>query len=398
MVEALSVTFYHAAITTTNGFFDRLSGAYQDYLRASLDQEYTHYTLLVEQGAQPSSASFYFPPATFGFDDFALFLATLDLLENTTIGMYLAAARRCAELELPPLAALLEQIVGVEAEQRVIGREMSGAPPEPRNNLCLERASYRCASQASAALGRFFTPAGAAPYILPSPEQVAAAVGPLRCTRVPPAAPAACGETLAHILDAAATAEALGITFYYQGIAGGFFAQLPSPQQWYLQAALDEERNHLELLLGQGAMPAATSFFFPDDAFDHLPRVLGILDGLEHLCIGAYLAAAQRFVQLGQPLLAQVAGQILGVEAEHRMLGRLMAGQQLPHDLCLERAAYSCIEEVFGALEPFVQGSASFTRPAALPDRAAIDAAVERFGCTPVGTTPSLANLPLVIR
>ena len=91
----------------------------------------------------------------------------------------------------------------------------------------------------------------------PGAQAIDVALGGLHCTAIAPATAAACSESLTDIFGLAATAEALGTTFYYQAIGGGFFASLPQPRQWYLQAALDQERTHLNFLASRGALPAA---------------------------------------------------------------------------------------------------------------------------------------------
>lgn len=98
-------------------------------------------------------------------------------------------------------------------------------------------------------------------------------------------------------------------------------------------------------------------------------------------------------------MLAEIAGQILGVEAGHRVLGRVLEQQPLPHNLGLGRASYRCLAEASAALEPFITGNAEQTVPAALPTATAIDQAVDRFGCTPVPTAdPTDLYLPLIAR
>jgi hypothetical protein len=125
-----------------------------------------------------------------------------------------------------------------------------------------------------------------------------------------------------------------------------------------------------------------------------------VLDTLENLFIGAYLAATRRFAELGQPLLAEIAVQIMGVEAEHRILGRLVAAEPRPHDLCMERAHYACLSGAGADLAIFLQGAPGHMKQALMPAAVAIDAAVDRFGCAPVAvaTNPSFGYLPLVRR
>jgi hypothetical protein len=293
-------------------------------------------------------------------------------------------------------------MLGVEAEHRVIGRELAQNAPPPPNNLCFERATAGCVAWAFEPLRRFLTgdQTSEGPFGLPSDVEIASAVGSFTCTVVPVASDSVCQETAAEILNIAATAEAVGITLYYQGIQSGFFGQLSQPRQWYLQAALDEERNHLSFLQSNGAAPSATQFFFPDTTFSDLAVFLSVLDTLENLFIGAYLAAARRFAELGQPLLAEIAGQIMGVEAEHRALGRIIAEEPLPHDLCLERAPYACLSEAGTELAIFLQSGPGNTYQASMPTDTQIDVAVDRFGCADiaVATPPTFVYLPAVRR
>ncbi len=402
-LEALAITLYHRAISfTPRGFFGQLTRTKQDYLRAALDSERAHYQWLAAQGAQPLVAGFYFGANTFGVFDLPAFSAAMDTIETAQIGLYLAAARRFGESGRPDLAEVAGQLLGVESEHRVLGREISLAPPDPRNDRCFERASVGCVAEALGQLSPFlYGGTGySGPIALPSNAAITAAVAGVTCAAVPLATPATCQESLAQILDIAATAEALGITFYYFGITKGFFPA-DDQRQWYLQAALDQERNHLGFLVTNGGAPATTTFHFPADTFDNLATFLTVLDQLENAFIGAYLAAMQRFAALGQPLLAEIAGQILGVESEHRVLGQIIAEASPPNDLCLERASYTCLSQVGAALAPFTQGDASHTLQRALPASAALDAAIATFGCTPVplATNPPYhVSIPLVNR
>jgi hypothetical protein len=400
-IEALSTTFYYTAITTAGGFFDNLPSNFRRYLRVTLDEEHFHYTYLVDQrGAIPTITTFYFPTTLFDFGQFGSFLSAMEMLEQTSVALYLAAIRQIEADDGPLTATILAQIAGIEAEQRTICREMAqNAPPAP-NNLCFQRADFVCANQAMQALAPYLTGGAgfAGPVMLPGAAAISAAVGTATAVESAPATASSCAETVADLLGIAAAAEALGVTFYYSGIQGGFFAGLPESQQWYLQAALDEERNHLNFLLAHGASAPPDHFFFPAGVFDDLEQFLVMLDLLENLFIGAYLAAIQRLRQLGEPLLAEIAAQILGVEAEHRVLGRVMSGEPLPHDRTLAIARYACLSEALTELTPFATGDGQFSHSVVVPSAPAIDAAVAEFGCTSVPTAqlPPPLFLPLI--
>jgi hypothetical protein len=115
----------------------------------------------------------------------------------------------------------------------VIGRELAQSAPPPPNNLCFVQATAACVTWAFEPFQPFLN-GGAnteGPFDLPSPAAIASAVGSFTCRPAPGATATGCHETIADILNIAATAEALGVTFYYQGIQSSFFQQLNQPQQ-----------------------------------------------------------------------------------------------------------------------------------------------------------------------
>ncbi len=396
-METLMITFYYQAIAKTGGFFDRLSGDFQTYLRAALAQEWSHYQQLQTLGGSSSSSTLYFLPDQFGFNGFSHFLLTMDALEMTSIALYLAAARRFAELEQPHLAELAGQLAGVESEHRVLGREMSQNPPKPRNDLCFEQVPVNCVSQVMEQLSPFLNGNGgnAIAFNLPSSSQVSQTVGDAQCAAVTPAMPTDCLESLKNILDIAATAEALGTTFYYHGIHSDFFSSLSNQRQWYLQAALDEEHHHLDFLVSNSGALQTNQFFFPANIFSDLSAFLSVLETLENAFIGAYLNAMQRFAQLGQAAFVAAAGQILGIEAEHRVLGRIMAGQLPPNDRCLAQDSFTCFSDVVTAMASFLSGDTNFNMPATLPSNTEIASAIDRFGCAAVAPAPAPVRIYL---
>ena len=396
-VEALSMTLYYRAIKA----YGDLATESQQYLKAMLAAERAHYHSLLDGGAHPLVTAFCFPQHIFDFGNLPLLLATVDTVETATIGMYLAAVRRCGELGDARLAEEMGQILSVEAEHRVLGREIAADAPPPPNNLCFAPSTVDCVADVPAVLAPFISGgAGFSSSIAqPTDAQIDAILGGIECTPIAPAPAATCADPLKSILDIAATAEALGITFYYGGIRGKIFGQLSEQRQWYFQAALDEERNHLRFLQQNGAQPAATTFHFPAAVFDDLTQFLGVLDTLENAFLGAYLAATQRFAELGQPLLAEIAGQILSVEAEHRVLGRIVAGAVPPNDRCMQPVPFKCVAEAQQALMPFIAGGTGYPLGRTLPTERAIDLAVDRFGCAsvPLATSPLFNTfLPLI--
>jgi hypothetical protein len=131
-------------------------------------------------------------------------------------------------------------------------------------------------------------------------------------------------DSITTILSIAATAEELAVTFYTNGIANAGKLGISGANLDYLIAALVEEQIHLDFLVTSGGTPLTSKFSFPqgNETFEDQGAFIGTLQQLEEAFIAAYLAAISEFAQYGQPRLAQIAGQIMGVEAEHRALGR----------------------------------------------------------------------------
>ncbi len=76
-------------------------------------------------------------------------------------------------------------------------------------------------------------------------------------------------------------------------------------------------------------------FSFPAGTFDSAPNMLAFGEQLEDIFIGAYLgavkAAAGDFNGFGTAV-AEAAAQIMGIECEHRVLIRDIAGLNPPND------------------------------------------------------------------
>ncbi|MGD0362121.1 MAG: ferritin-like domain-containing protein [Bryobacteraceae bacterium] len=207
-----------------------------------------------------------------------------------------------------------------------------------------------------------------------------------------------------QILLAALVAEDLATTFYYNGLVGGVIqdpalagpggtAANPSasgnvPNVDYLRAAMAQEISHANLLravgdfgTGAGSDPYQM-FYFPDGTFDTLTAFIGTLEVLESAFIGAYLTAVREFSALaaqtassvadgpyGGPYSAsqlqyfsQVAASIMGVEAEHRVLGSVILNANQPNNLNYEQTdglltVYNGPNSAVSALTPFLTAS-----------------------------------------
>lgn len=139
-----------------------------------------------------------------------------------------------------------------------------------------------------------------------------------------PKTSASCTDTLTAILSIAATAEQLAIAFYTNGINNAAKLGISGQNLNYLTGAVVEEQLHRDLLVKAGGTPVTGTFSFPSagKTFTDLTTFIKTLDQLETAFESAYLAAIKELADMGQSGLAQLAGQIVTIEAEHRALGR----------------------------------------------------------------------------
>ncbi|HVC81455.1 MAG TPA: ferritin-like domain-containing protein [Chloroflexota bacterium] len=186
-------------------------------------------------------------------------------------------------------------------------------------------------------------------------------------------------DTVQSIINTALIAEQLATTFYYTGLTTPAIINTPNlagksgslnsvgsdgnaGNVAYFQAALDQENKHAAALAKAGAMSSQTGFYFPGTTFQSIGYTsqvgtfLWVLDHLETAFIGAYLAAVNSFGTLGHADLAQLAGQILGVESEHRALGRVVAGDDPANNVTLEVASFTAVGQAGAALAPYLTG------------------------------------------
>ena len=207
-------------------------------------------------------------------------------------------------------------------------------------------------------------------------------------------------DTVAEIFTAALIAEDLATTFYYNGLigpvindpnlAGSGTAADPSPSANpgnvnYLQAALTEEISHANLfrsLLGisGAANDPVQTFYFPSGSFNTLSAFTGLLNALENAFIGAYLNAIQEFAVKSAACsynadwcdrdgkkytakeldyFAKVSASIMGIESEHRVLGRVISNSNPANNLNYEQtdglnAVYNGPASAVAALTPFL--------------------------------------------
>jgi Ferritin-like domain len=216
--------------------------------------------------------------------------------------------------------------------------------------------------------------------------QAAAATGlalagaePLAALAATPRPLAGCGESVQEIVNTALVAEQLATTFYYAGLtapavlrdrrlagsSGDPNAVAPDGNAVnvaFLQAALDQEQKHAQVLANAGATSPFRQFYFPATTFDRLGftsevgTYLWVLDHLETAFIGAYLAAAMRFGELGRIDLAVFALRVLGVECQHRALYRVVSHDDPADNVTLEVVNFDCVGNAVPLLTPFLTG------------------------------------------
>jgi hypothetical protein len=169
---------------------------------------------------------------------------------------------------------------------------------------------------------------------------------------------AAQSETVADIINIAATAEALAVTLTGAVVAGAASYDqgkgLPADLVRWVKGIQAEEEAHFRYLSAAGARPLTLTFTIPTRLAAITSDSHALLDfvvAAETIFIGAYIAAAQEFAALGQPALSAVALQICGVECEHRVLVNSRRGVSPPNNLAFEDAPYHNVHEAAAAVQ-----------------------------------------------
>jgi len=128
------------------------------------------------------------------------------------------------------------------------------------------------------------------------------------------------------LLQNGAAMEALATMFYFQVLKSSFYTSLSGSAraQAFLAAAYEEELNHYKQYVtdGASAVPSTTNMYFPAGTFTTNQITLNTMITLEDILIAFYLVAVRDF---GSGSAKVFAGQLLGVESEHRVLGRYIA-------------------------------------------------------------------------
>lgn len=157
---------------------------------------------------------------------------------------------------------------------------------------------------------------------------------------------AAAVDPVTNFGNAAVGAERIGIAFYGNALGqGSAFSVstdlakgtlLNSAHRVYFEAAFNQETQHLATLRSLGLNFPFARFAFPAGAFNSAKNMLAFGEALESIFIGAYLGAVLASAAAGNSVVAELAAQICGIECEHRVLIRDIAGLNPPNDRFFE--------------------------------------------------------------
>ena len=155
------------------------------------------------------------------------------------------------------------------------------------------------------------------------------------------------GDSVKKVGTIAVTAEALAVT-YLSNLIQSQGSRFPAQVGEILKAANAAEQAHYELLKGAGFQPLATKFWVPDSAVS-AKNAPAVIEKLETLFVNAYLVATTVFAKAGKADLARYAGEIAGVEAQHRVLARELQGK-LPNNVGFESYRYTSLDDIVGQI------------------------------------------------
>jgi hypothetical protein len=162
----------------------------------------------------------------------------------------------------------------------------------------------------------------------------------------------AAGDSPTTVGTVAVTAEALAVTYLHRVLEVNEGAHaFNSTVVDILRAAGSAELDHYNFLKSAGFTPLTTRFWLPNDFFGtKLGNVAATIEVAETLFVNAYLIGITVFAQAGNPTVARYAGEVCGVESEHRTLARFLQGK-LPDNLGFEGYTYTSVNQIVAALE-----------------------------------------------
>jgi len=165
-------------------------------------------------------------------------------------------------------------------------------------------------------------------------------------------------DDMATIVNLAATAETLAVTFYYAAITGATFL-IGDEDMESLKRVMDAEMHHLQILRSFGGVSLTQQFYMPDRVLTDARIFVDTGLKAETVFAGAYLAATYQFAALGQPKLAATAAQHGASEAQHLTQIAHIAGLRA-NDLSLPAPLFYQMSDAMPSLAPFLKGGTGF--------------------------------------
>ena len=121
------MTFYSHAVQNADKL--GLYGKNLEDVKAILIGEQIHEQFFASMGGLSLADTFSFPEGAATYENFGLFIKTLQQLEGVFDTTYLAAVKEFAELGQPRMAQIAAQIAWTEGEHRAVGRKIAGISP-----------------------------------------------------------------------------------------------------------------------------------------------------------------------------------------------------------------------------------------------------------------------------
>ena len=179
------------------------------------------------------------------------------------------------------------------------------------------------------------------------------------------ASAAAADDDVKTIINIAATAETFAVTHYYRALNEKTI-NLNASEKTYFLAALESEFDHLQFLQSNGAASLQSKFYFPAGTFKDIPTLGTVTSVAETVFVGAYIAAARRFAELGNPQLAATAAQVAVVEGQHLLFVRELAAVKVPNNVALAAPIFYNVSEAVPVVMPLLTGKKAASGPLAI--------------------------------
>jgi hypothetical protein len=164
------------------------------------------------------------------------------------------------------------------------------------------------------------------------------------------------GDSVKTVVTTAVTAEALAVTVLTAAIKTSPGTKA-APFIPVLKSANYTEFLHFKALSSLGAKPLTEKFWIPNAALGAKNiNLFKTIEAAETLFVNAYLIGITTFAKAKQDKLARYAGEILGTEAEHRVLARYAESvinglKHVPNNVGFETFQLKSMAGIVGELE-----------------------------------------------